>query len=93
MLEKYLIGSFCILIIVLQDFESLDMSNECDSIGDFLKLTDAEKKDVKIGITGILPEERQKAKELEEQKLKEASQPSSTPLTNGISNGTKVGAC
>ncbi|XP_069953663.1 SH3 domain-binding glutamic acid-rich protein homolog [Cherax quadricarinatus] len=43
------------------DFDDLDMANETDSLGEFLKLTEEEKKGIKIGITGILPEDRAKA--------------------------------
>lgn len=57
------------------------MANETDTLGEFLKLTDEEKKAIKIGITGILPEERAKAK-----------QQSETPqLTNGVSASREVG--
>ena len=92
--KKYTAEDFCTnLVYVLQDFDTLDMSNECDSLGDFLKLTDDEKKTVKIGITGILPEERQKAKEEQKQKEKEAQSPAPTSLTNGVSNNTEVGVC
>lgn len=57
------------------DFDDLDMANETDSLGEFLKLTEEEKKGIKIGITGILPEDRAKAKKQSE-----------TPqLTNGVS--------
>ncbi|XP_045124885.1 SH3 domain-binding glutamic acid-rich protein homolog isoform X2 [Portunus trituberculatus] len=42
------------------DFDDLDMANENDELGEFLRLTDEEKKRIKIGITGILPEERAK---------------------------------
>ncbi|XP_053626276.1 SH3 domain-binding glutamic acid-rich protein homolog isoform X2 [Cherax quadricarinatus] len=57
------------------DFDDLDMANETDSLGEFLKLTEEEKKGIKIGITGILPEDRAKAK-----RQSETSQ-----LTNGVS--------
>ncbi|XP_042214394.1 SH3 domain-binding glutamic acid-rich protein-like isoform X1 [Homarus americanus] len=64
------------------DFDDLDMSNETDSLGEFLKLTEEEKKGIKIGITGILPEDRAKAK-----------QQSETPqLTNGVSASRENGA-
>lgn len=57
------------------------MANETDTLGEFLKLTEAEKGAIKIGITGILPQERAKAKQKNE-----------TPqLTNGISSGQEVG--
>ncbi|KAK8395490.1 hypothetical protein O3P69_005543 [Scylla paramamosain] len=42
------------------DFDDLDMANENDELGEFLRLTDEEKKRIKIGITGILPEDRAK---------------------------------
>ncbi|KAF2368860.1 SH3-binding glutamic acid-rich protein [Trinorchestia longiramus] len=60
------------------DFDQLDMANECDTLGDFLKLSDEEKKSIKIGITGILPEDRKKAQE-EQKNLVESAQ-----LTNGV---------
>ena len=67
------------------------MSNECDTLGDFLKLSDDEKKTVKVGITGILPDDRKKAEE--------AAKATTPPeLTNGVaapaaSTATEVGAC
>lgn len=71
------------------DFDQLDMSNECDTLGDFLKLSDDEKKVIKIGITGILPEERQKAAQQQKQATNEASL-----LTNGVNAApAEVGAC
>ncbi|KAG0695767.1 SH3 domain-binding glutamic acid-rich [Chionoecetes opilio] len=45
------------------DFDDLDMSNENDMLGEFLHLTDEEKKRIKIGITGILPEDRVRAEQ------------------------------
>lgn len=58
------------------DFEDLDAANECDEIGEFLKLTSDELKGVKIGITGILPKS---------DKGVPADEPAETPLTNGMS--------
>lgn len=55
------------------------MANECDTLGDFLKLTEEEKKDIKIGITGIIPKD--KAEENE------------SHITNGVSASREVGAC
>jgi len=62
------------------DFEDLDAANECDEIGEFLKLTSEELKGVKIGITGILP------------KADTGSAPSEAaevPLTNGMSTNNQ----
>ncbi|XP_069972343.1 SH3 domain-binding glutamic acid-rich protein homolog isoform X2 [Penaeus vannamei] len=56
------------------DFEDLDMANETDTLGEFLKLTDEEKKSIKIGITSLLPEERAKQQQQEGEKM-----------TNGVS--------
>ncbi|XP_071525549.1 uncharacterized protein [Panulirus ornatus] len=65
------------------DFDDLDMANETDTLGEFLKLTEEEKGAIKIGITGILPQDRAKAKQQKE-----------TPqLTNGISSGHEVEEC
>ncbi|XP_076031248.1 uncharacterized protein LOC143019491 [Oratosquilla oratoria] len=64
------------------DFEDLDMSNENDMLGEFLKLTEDEKKTIKVGITGILPEDRQKSKDM-------AGQPDK--LTNGMA-GSREGS-
>ncbi|XP_037802835.1 SH3 domain-binding glutamic acid-rich protein homolog [Penaeus monodon] len=55
------------------DFEDLDMANETDTLGEFLKLTDEEKKSIKIGITSLLPEERAKQQQEGEK------------MTNGVS--------
>ncbi|XP_050696283.1 SH3 domain-binding glutamic acid-rich protein homolog isoform X2 [Eriocheir sinensis] len=49
------------------DFDDLDMANENDQLGEFLRLTEDEKKKIKIGITGILPEERAKAEQQKQQ--------------------------
>lgn len=66
------------------------MSNECDTLGDFLKLSEDEKKLIRIGITGILPEQREKAKK--EQQQQQQQQSSATQqLTNGVTR--EVGAC
>ena len=65
-----------------QDYDQLDMANECDTLGDFLKLSEDEKKTVKVGITGILPEERKAAAE---------AQKEHKALTNGAPR--EVGAC
>ncbi|XP_018007293.1 SH3 domain-binding glutamic acid-rich protein homolog isoform X2 [Hyalella azteca] len=58
------------------DFDQLDMANECDTLGDFLKLSEDEKKLIKIGITGILPEDRKKAQERQKE--------DPAPLANGV---------
>lgn len=62
------------------DFDDLDMANECDSLGDFLKMTDDQKKEIKIGITSLVPEDKEKA-QLQD----------SHPLTNGVSTSREVG--
>ena len=66
--------SFIFLLVSIenfsfQDYDGLDMANECDTLGEFLKLSDAEKSTVKIGITGIGP--------------KDSSAPKEENLTNG----------
>ena len=53
------------------------MANECDTLGDFLKMTADEKKEIKIGITSLVPDD-EKSKE-------------SQPLTNGVSTSREVG--
>ncbi|CAL4135265.1 unnamed protein product, partial [Meganyctiphanes norvegica] len=63
------------------DFEDLDSANECDEIGEFLKLTSDELKGVKIGITGILP--KSASDEVA------PSEPTETPLTNGMSTNNQ----
>jgi len=65
------------------DFEDLDSANECDEIGEFLKLTSDELKGVKIGITGILP--KSASDEVA------PSEPTETPLTNGMSTNNQEG--
>ncbi|XP_066979582.1 SH3 domain-binding glutamic acid-rich protein homolog isoform X1 [Macrobrachium rosenbergii] len=60
------------------DFDDLDMANECDTLGDFLKLTDEQKKDIKIGITSLVPDD-EKAKHQDSQ-----------PLTNGVSTSREA---
>jgi len=67
------------------DFEDLDAANECDEIGEFLKLTSDELKGVKIGITGILPKSDSGAPADEST----ASEPAETPLTNGMSTANQ----
>jgi len=69
------------------DFEDLDAANECDEIGEFLKLTSDELKGVKIGITGILPKSDSGAPADEST----ASEPAETPLTNGMSTANQEG--
>ncbi|XP_050696287.1 SH3 domain-binding glutamic acid-rich protein homolog isoform X4 [Eriocheir sinensis] len=59
------------------DFDDLDMANENDQLGEFLRLTEDEKKKIKIGITGILPEERAKAEQQKQQ------------MTNGVSAASR----
>ncbi|XP_068243272.1 SH3 domain-binding glutamic acid-rich protein homolog isoform X2 [Palaemon carinicauda] len=60
------------------DFDDMDMANECDTLGDFLKLTDEQKKDIKIGITSLVPDD-EKSKHQDSQ-----------PLTNGVSTSREV---
>jgi len=62
------------------DFEDLDSANECDEIGEFLKLTTEELKGVKIGITGILPKSDTGAT---------TDEPAEAPLTNGMSTNNQ----
>jgi len=38
------------------DFDDLDMANECDTLGEFLKLTEEERGKLKIGITSLTGE-------------------------------------
>jgi len=64
------------------DFEDLDSANECDEIGEFLKLTSEELKGVKIGITGILPKSDTGAATDESPEV---------PLTNGMSTNNQEG--
>ncbi|XP_068243271.1 SH3 domain-binding glutamic acid-rich protein homolog isoform X1 [Palaemon carinicauda] len=60
------------------DFDDMDMANECDTLGDFLKLTDEQKKDIKIGITSLVPDD-EKSKHQDSQ-----------PLTNGVSTSREA---
>jgi len=47
------------------DFDQLDMANECDMLGEFLKMTGEERAGIKLGITSVLPEkERLQQEEL-----------------------------
>ncbi|KAB7496672.1 SH3 domain-binding glutamic acid-rich-like protein [Armadillidium nasatum] len=59
------------------DYDGLDMANECDTLGDFLKLSDEEKSAIRIGITGIAPSSTKK-------ETKES------PITNGVSASREV---
>lgn len=73
------------------------MANECDTLGDFLKLSDEEKKTIKIGITGILPQDRKKAAEEAAAAASAATavpSPVAPQLTNGVktNSNTEVGA-
>jgi len=45
------------------DYDGLDMANECDTLGEFLKMTEEQKSEIRVGITGILPEDRERAKQ------------------------------
>jgi len=49
------------------DYDGLDMANECDTLGEFLRMSDEQKSEIRVGITGILPEDRNKAKEAQQQ--------------------------
>jgi len=41
------------------DFDQLDMANECDTLGEFLRMTDDEKSGIRLGITSVLPPTQQ----------------------------------
>jgi len=47
------------------DFDQLDMANECDTLGEFLKMTEDEKSGIRVGITNILPPTQQEQLEAE----------------------------
>ncbi|KAK7085588.1 SH3-binding, glutamic acid-rich protein [Halocaridina rubra] len=57
------------------DFDDMDMANECDTLGDFLKMTEEEKKAIKIGITSLVPGE---------------NKPETQHLTNGVTTSQEV---